>query len=107
MNAVIGMTGILLGDDLTPKQKEYVGAIRSSGDAPLAIINDILDPSKIDDGKMELECHPFDLRSCIEKYMDLVAPHAAEMGLDLAYLNGRQYARGHRRRPHQAGARPW
>jgi hypothetical protein len=47
---------------------------------------------------MELECHPFDLRSCIEKYMDLVAPHAAEMGLNLAYLNGRQYARGHRRR---------
>ena len=107
MNAVIGMTGILLGDDLTSKQKEYVGAIRSRGDTHLAIINDILDPSKIDGGKMGLECHPFDLRSCIEKYMDLVDPPAAEMGLNLAYLNGRQYARSHRRRPHQAGARPW
>ena len=57
MNGVIGMTGLLLSTDLTDEQRDYVETIRSSGDALLTIINEILDLSKIESGKIELEIH--------------------------------------------------
>ncbi len=85
MNGVIGMTGLLLETDLSEEQREYVEATRSSADALLTIINDILDFSKIESGKMELENHPFELHTCIEEALDLLAPAAAEKNLDLAY----------------------
>ncbi|MGO8930754.1 MAG: response regulator [Limisphaerales bacterium] len=86
MNGVIGMTGLLLDTDLTDEQRDYVEATRSSVDALLTIINDILDFSKIESGKLELEHHPFELHTCIEEAMDLLASKAAEKNLDLAYL---------------------
>jgi PAS domain S-box-containing protein len=86
MNGVIGMTGLLLDTELSLQQQDFVETIRSSGDALLTIINDILDFSKIDSGKLELEQHPFNLRTCIEESLDLLAPKAAEKGLELAYL---------------------
>ena len=71
---------------MTDEQRDYVEATRSSADALLTIINDILDFSKIESGKLELEHHPFELHTCIEEALDLLAPKAAEKNLDLAYL---------------------
>ena len=86
MNGVIGMTGILLDSDLNADQREFVETIRTSGNALLAIINDILDFSKIEAGMLEIEVHPFEVRSCIEDALDVVAYRAAEQGVELAAL---------------------
>ncbi|MEG3895021.1 MULTISPECIES: response regulator [unclassified Microcoleus] len=86
MNGVIGMTGLLLDTRLTREQRDFVETIRSSGDALLTLINDILDFSKIESGKLDLEEHPFDIRTCIEESLDLVAAAAAQKKLELGYL---------------------
>ncbi|WP_238993720.1 response regulator [Calothrix sp. PCC 6303] len=86
MNAVIGMTGLLLNTKLTPSQEDFVETIRSSGDSLLTLINDILDFSKIEAGKLDLEEQPFELRSCVEEALNLVANRALEKKLELACL---------------------
>lgn len=88
LNAVIGMTSLLLETPITPEQKEYAETIRASGEALLTIINHILDYSKIELGKLQLEWQPVDLRRCIEDALDVIAPAAIERDLDLAYLMG-------------------
>ena len=85
MNAVIGMTSLLLDTPLTDEQRDYAETVRSSGDALLVIINDVLDFSKIESGHLELERQPFLLRDCVESALDLVAAQAADQGLELNY----------------------
>jgi len=86
MNAIIGMTGLLSETSLTTHQSDLVETVRVSGDALLTIINDILDFSKIESGKLELESHPFNLRTCLEETLDLLTPKAIEKGIEVAYL---------------------
>lgn len=85
MNAVIGMIQLLMDTNLSSKQLDYAQTIRSSGDTLLAIINDILDYSKIESGKMELENRPFNLHSIIEESFDLVSQQSDKKGLELMY----------------------
>ncbi len=86
MNGVIGMTGLLLDTQLTPKQRQFAETIRHSGDVLLNIINDLLDLSKIESDKLDLEQQPFDLRVCLEEALDLVAHQAGKKNIELVYL---------------------
>ncbi|QLA16097.1 PAS domain S-box protein [Desulfolutivibrio sulfoxidireducens] len=83
MNGVIGMTGLLLGTDLTDEQQHYAEVIRSSGESLLSLINDILDFSKIEAGKLELEILDFDLLDLVDEFSEAMAVRAQEKDLEL------------------------
>ena len=83
LNAIIGMSGFLLGTNLSEEQREFSETIRSSGDGLLGLINDILDYTKIESGRLELEQRAFDLRVCVESALDVLAGRSAEKGIDL------------------------
>ena len=84
MNGIMGMNALLLRTPLTAEQKKYAEAVRVSADCLLGIINDILDISKLEAGKVELEAIDFALGSVVEDVVELLSPRAAEKGLEIA-----------------------
>ena len=86
MNAVVGYTDLLLETGLTPEQHQYALAARAAGNHLLGVIDNILDLSKIEAGRLELEDIPFDLYGCVDDAVGIVALRAAEKGLHLAAL---------------------
>lgn len=88
MNGVIGMASLLAETPLTSQQREYAATILNCGESLLNVINDILDYSKIDSGKMEMEEQDFDLRNCIEDVFHVFRKKAIQSGLNLKYRIG-------------------
>ena len=83
MNGIIGMTELLADTSLTVRQREYTDIVRQSSDALLRIINDILDYSKLEVGKFQIEHAPFDLAEVVKGAVELLSPKAAEKGIEL------------------------
>ena len=83
MNGIIGMTGLLMDTDLNEEQRKFAEVVRESGEALLTIVNDILDISKLEAGKLEIEHIDFDLVDTVESATSLMAAKAREKGIDL------------------------
>jgi signal transduction histidine kinase/CheY-like chemotaxis protein len=83
MNGIIGMTGLLLDTQLDARQRHYAGVTRDSAELLLTIINDILDLSKAEAGKLELEDGPFDLRTLLDGITDILQPRLRDKAVKL------------------------
>lgn len=84
MNSILGMSHILLDENLTNDQRSYISKINKAGKHLLSLINDILDLSKLDSGKIEIESHSFELMSIIQDVRDIFEHKAKDKGLDCA-----------------------
>jgi len=84
LNGIIGMSNLLLDTVLTGEQATYAKAVKKSGDALLALIEELLDYSKIEAGKIDLEARPFALPALIEDITELLAPRAQARKLEIA-----------------------
>ena len=86
LNGIVGFTNLLLETPLNAEQEEYMRAIRSSGEALIQLTNDILDSSRIESGKLNLELQVCDPVDCIEDALDMVAPRAGEKQIEIIYI---------------------
>ena len=83
MNAIIGMTDLALGEELSPTLRDYLQTAKQSADGLLELVNEILDLSRIEAGGFQLESTPFDLRKTVEQVVKTLGVRAYEKGLEL------------------------
>jgi signal transduction histidine kinase len=84
MNGVLGMISLLLDGDLNDEQRDFAHTAHSSGESLLRVLNDVLDFSKLEAGRMPIETRPFDLAMVATNVIDLLTPQAAEKDIELA-----------------------
>jgi two-component system, sensor histidine kinase and response regulator len=85
INGIVGMNNFLLDTDLNDEQLEYVENIKTSSELLMVVINDVLDFSKIDSGKLDIESHPFSLRKCLDQVFFMLSAKAEDKGIKLSY----------------------
>lgn len=83
MNGIVGMAEVLLDTELGEEQRLYANTIKSSGEALLVIINDVLDYSKIEAGRLDLHAEPFDLKRCIHELVTMMQAGSRDKGLEI------------------------
>ncbi|MCW6509091.1 ATP-binding protein [Lichenifustis flavocetrariae] len=93
LNGIIGMADLLRGTTLDGEQQAYVAAVRTSGMALTTLIDEILDFSRIEAGRLDLACEPFDLVALVEGVVELLGPRAQDKDLEIAAVLGRSLPR--------------